>query len=250
MKNIKQLPKQAGIYLITNNINGHSYIGQAIDIYDRFNSHHIYDYKNPKCRCYNTKIYQALRKYGLENFTVEVLEFCCPEELDEKEKYYVAKYNTYHTGYNSTEGGQSWSENIHSPETEEKRRITREKNQSLKSENHPRAKLTNEEVIQIRQRYIDGETMAKIHQDYIDLYPNINVLKRIILGKTYTSVGNIPTTEQVRHTNAKLTDVQVREIRQRYQKGKISYAKLGAEYGVTAGSIASIIQGKSYKHVK
>lgn len=57
MKNIKQLPKQAGIYLITNNINGHSYIGQAIDIYDRFNSHHIYDYKNPKCRCYNTKIY-------------------------------------------------------------------------------------------------------------------------------------------------------------------------------------------------
>lgn len=49
--------------------------------------------------------------------------------------------------------------------------------------------------------------MAKIHQDYIDLYPNINVLKRIILGKTYTSVGNIPTTEQVRHTNAKLTDV-------------------------------------------
>ena len=249
MKNIKQLPHKSGIYRVYTNFNDACYIGQAKDIYERFNSHHIYDYKNKKNCCYNTKFYSALREHGLDAFEVEVIDLCPIEELDEKEIYYIAQYNSFHHGYNSTEGGQNWSPNIHSLKTEEKRQQTRELNQSLKGENHPRAKLTNEEVILIRQRYIDGETPESIYQDYKDRYSSFDTFRRIILGYTYKSVGNIPNSEQVRHTNAKLTDVQVKEIRNKYQKGKISFAKLGKEYGVSSTTISRIIKNEIYKNV-
>lgn len=249
MKNIKQLPHKSGIYRVYTNFNDACYIGQATDIYNRFNSHHIYDYNNEKNSCYNTKFYSALRKYGLEAFEVEVIDLCPIDELDEKEIYYIAQYNSFHHGYNSTEGGQNWSPNIHSLESEEKRQKTRELNQSLKGENHPRAKLTNEEVILIRQRYIDGETPESIYQDYKDKYSSFDTFRRIILGYTYKNVSNIPSSEQVRHTNAKLTEIQVKEIRNKYQKGKISFAKLGQEYGVSGTTISRIIKNQIYKNV-
>ncbi len=249
MKNIKQLPHKSGIYRVYTTFNNACYIGQAKDIYERFNSHHIYDYKNKNDCCYNTKFYSALRKYGLDSFEVEVLELCSVQELDEKEIYYISKYNSFHHGYNSTEGGQKWSPNIHSEEAEQKRQRTRELNQSLKGENHPRAKLTNEEVLTIRQRYINGESPKEIYQNYIDKYSSFDTFKRIILGYTYKNVGNIPTSEQVRHTNAKLTESQVKEIRQKYQKGKISFAKLGREYGVSGTTVSRIIKNQIYKNV-
>lgn len=249
MKNIKNLPKESGIYIVTNIKNNASYIGQAKNIYDRLNKHHIYDYKDKNNCCYNTKFYIALRKYGLENFQVDVLELCSEEELDKKEIYYINKYDSFKHGYNSTKGGQNWSPNIHSEETELKRQKTRQQNKSLQSENHPRAKMTNEEVINVRQRYIDGESIQQIYEDYKDRYSNKETFKRIILGQTYISVGNIPNKRQIRYTNAKLTEVQVREIRNKYKKGKVSYDTLGKEYGLSGSSIAAIIKRKTYTHV-
>lgn len=248
--NTNNLPHSSGIYMVINTVNYMKYIGQAKNIYKRFKSHHLSDYKNPKNCCYNTKFYQALRKYGLENFEIIILTLCPEEELDNKEIEYIKKFDTYKNGYNSTPGGQYWTDNIHSEETELKRQITREKNNSLKSENHPRAKMTNEEVINVRQRYINGELIDDIYKDYQDRYSNKNTFKRIIFGETYKNVGNIPTKSQIRHTNAKLTDKQVKEIRERYKKEKISYAKLGEIYGLSGSSIHQIIKRKTYQHVK
>lgn len=249
MKNLKNLPHKSGIYRVYNIQNNISYIGQSKNIYKRFNSHHICDYQNPNNDNYNTKFYQALRKYGIDNFEVEILEFCSTEQLDEKEIYYIKKYDSFHHGYNSTEGGQFWSPNIHSQESEQKRKNTRELNQSLKSENHPRAKMTNKEVLSIRSRYIKGETIDQIWKDYKDRYSSKETFKRIILGYTYKDVGNIPNSEQIRHTNAKLTDVQIKQIRSEYEKGKISQATLGKKFGVSTTTIARIIKKETYKHV-
>lgn len=117
------------------------------------------------------------------------------------------------------------------------------------SENHPRAKMTNQEVWDVRQRYIDGESIDNIFKDFNNRYTNKDVFKRIILGKTYVSVGNIPNKEQIRHTNAKLTDIQVKEIRNSYKKGIISYRELGEKYGLSESSIAAIIKRETYKNV-
>lgn len=249
MKNIENLPAATGIYLVENLLNHKKYIGQAKNIKQRFVKHHKYDYKNPNNCNYETKFYQALRKYGLDNFKVEVLQLCEEEELDKLEVEYIDKYDSFINGYNSTKGGQFWSPNIHSEEIEEKRRITREKNKSLMSENHPRAKLTNQQVWDIRQRYIDGESVKEIYEDFKDLYSNQQTFKRIVLGQTYITVGNIPNKEQVRHTNAKLTDVQVKEIRNSYKKGVISYRELGEKYNLSESSIAAIIKRETYKNV-
>lgn len=249
MKNIKKLPHITGIYKITNLINGHSYIGQSKDIYNRFNSHHICDYQNKNNVQYNSQLYQAFRKYGIENFKVEILEQCKFSELDEREIYWIDFYNTFKNGYNMTRGGQFWSPKIFSAETEEKRRATREKNNSLKSENHPRAKLSNEQVISIRHRYKNGESVESIWKDFSTLYPSKDVFRRIILGSAYQSVEQL-NTEDIRYTNAKFTKEQVLDIRTQYYTLNVSCAELAKEYGVTAKTISNICDRISYAHIK
>lgn len=245
-----KLPAKSGIYLVKNPISGKCYVGQAVDIQNRFCSNHYYDYKNPNNSSYSAKFYQAVRKYGgWDIFEVSVLELCDKELLDDKEIYYIAQYDSYYNGYNSTKGGQFISEKLLSEETEQKRKDTREKNQSLKGENHPRAKLTNDEVIQIRQRYIDGEDINNIHKDYSHLYSR-SVFADIVYGRTYKNVGNIPPKENIRHTNGKLTDKQVREIRRMYKEEHISQRAIGEIFNMSQTAIGHIIQGKTYKHVQ
>lgn len=66
-----------GIYKITNNINGKVYIGQSIDINKRWKEHK-YRSQIPN-KEYDKYLYRAFRKYGLENFTFEILEECTYE---------------------------------------------------------------------------------------------------------------------------------------------------------------------------
>ena len=57
---------------------------------------------------YNPKYHfgKAIKKYGFDFFTVEILEENLSfEEANEKEKYYIALYDTYRNGYNETQGG-------------------------------------------------------------------------------------------------------------------------------------------------
>lgn len=48
-----------------------------------------------------------MRRLGLHNFTMEVLEECDYTELNEKEKRYIEQYDSYNNGYNSTLGGDA-----------------------------------------------------------------------------------------------------------------------------------------------
>lgn len=93
-----------GIYKITNQINGHSYIGQSIHIQERWSDekHRAF---NPNEEEYNKTLSKAFRKYGIENFKFEILIECEPSELNNQEIYYIALYNTYFNGYNETTGG-------------------------------------------------------------------------------------------------------------------------------------------------
>ena len=220
MKNMETLPETSGIYMVINLNNNKKYIGQSVNIRKRFYQNHKYDYKNPKNCCYEDKFDTAIRKHGWNNFIVFVLEECNKDKLDEREIYYIKKYDTFKNGYNSTIGGQNWSPNIH-----------------------------NEEVLKIRQRYINGETIPEIYKDYQEIYSNKQTFKNIILGYIYKDVGNIPNKENIRHTNSKLTADQVKNIRKEYKKGKISYAKLGQKYGVSGTCISHIIQGLTYTHI-
>ena len=95
----------AWIYLITNNINGKQYVGKTYHttIEERWNEH-LRDYTKPRCE--KRPLYDAMNYYGPEFFSIEPVEYVPPEvDLEEREIYWIAKYNTYHNGYNATLGG-------------------------------------------------------------------------------------------------------------------------------------------------
>lgn len=92
------------IYKITNLVNGKSYIGKTnMTIETRWKYHlkHIKEKRN-----INRPLYQAFNKYGIENFSITMVEECIEEEASEKEIYWINYYNTYlGEGYNATIGG-------------------------------------------------------------------------------------------------------------------------------------------------
>lgn len=92
------------IYKITNLINGKEYIGQtSLSIQERFKRH----IRDANKKYYNNRpLYNAINKYGVENFVIEKLEECSIEEVNQKEIEYINRFNTYSNGYNATLGGE------------------------------------------------------------------------------------------------------------------------------------------------
>lgn len=108
---------KGNIYKITNKINNKSYIGCTINKIEKRFEEHIY-------RCFktdiNTKLYNSIRKYGIENFTIELLEICDINVIYNKEREYIVKFNTYENGLNSTFGGEGCLGYVHSNEIRKK----------------------------------------------------------------------------------------------------------------------------------
>lgn len=94
--------KKCGIYKIENCVNHKVYIGQSVDIYTRWSAHK--KYKKYKDRQHYF-LYQAMDKYGIDNFSFTILEECNESDLDDKEIYYIQLYDSYKNGYNMTLGG-------------------------------------------------------------------------------------------------------------------------------------------------
>lgn len=89
-----------GIYLIRNTVTNKVYIGQSVDIERRWSEHKARAF-NLNNNCTHKPLYLSMRKYGIDVFTVEVLCECSPEELNEKEEYYIYYYNSISpNGYN------------------------------------------------------------------------------------------------------------------------------------------------------
>ena len=98
-----------GIYKITNQVNGKLYIGQSIDIEKR-----IMDHKTPRAHKRNYPISRAIKKYGKENFSFDVIETCQISDLDKLEQHYIKTLNPH---YNICEGGSGTKGHIVPEET-------------------------------------------------------------------------------------------------------------------------------------
>lgn len=88
------------IYLITNKINNKKYVGQTWKkISYRWQEHST---KEKSC----VKLNRAIKKYGKDNFSVELLAICSSQYIaDYLESYYIQEYNSIKAGYNIREGG-------------------------------------------------------------------------------------------------------------------------------------------------
>ena len=93
-----------GVYKITNKINNKCYIGTSKNIEKRFQEHKTHYNSIQNCK---KTLYKAFKKYGINNFSFEVIEETTLEDMFNREIYWIKFYNSFELGYNQTEGGDS-----------------------------------------------------------------------------------------------------------------------------------------------
>lgn len=233
-----------GIYLLKNKINGKGYVGQSIDIERRYNEHrrssYPEKYSQKNDRDSHLPIHRSIHKYGIENFELIILEECNKEELNKKEKYWITelKTNIRDYGYNVSNGGQDTF--------------------GLKGENHSQAKLTLEEVNEIKKLLKNTELSLEEIRIKFPKIKSKSMISLINTGKNwYDKNIDYPIRKSFKNTSigennprAKFNEQQVMEIRTLYSKGKtLSEIVELYKHIATYSAIKAIIYGQSYKHL-
>lgn len=133
---------KCGIYIIKNKINNKVYVGKSVNIQARWYAHK-YSSESEKAQDHYTKIHQAMKLLGKDNFYYEILELCSYLELSDREKYWISYYDSYKNGYNMTLGGE---DNI--------------------GESNGRHILTKEQVEEIRLAYGEKIPFRDVYENY------------------------------------------------------------------------------------
>lgn len=232
-----------GIYKITNKVNGKVYIGQSVHIKQRWKNHKK-DAFWEKGSEYNYPLYRAMRKYGIENFSFEVLEQCQQSELNEKEIQYIAAYQSWgKNGYNQCEGGNSQAHNQKLTETDVQKIILR-----LKSSFEPlsiiaqdfNVGLTTMYNINIGEAYYQENETYPIRPKLSTILPSTLLRKNptcIICGAKVNRYGN--------RCRACASAALRNEHKESFRENPILLAKLVKEKGFEAVGRDFNVTGKA-----
>lgn len=213
------------IYKATHIKSGKVYIGQTTKTLEHRRKQHI---KNMYRR--HGKFQCALRKYGEDAFTWDIIDTATEkDELDEKEKYWIAFYDSINTGYNMTEGGDGTSGVKHNEET---RRKLSESTKRLWQDEEYRYKLT---------KAFTGESNP-------------------FYGKTHTEEIKKKISEAnkgVKNPKAKITELQVLFIRaislliktSQNREADLTQTEVCEWLNVSPKQIRSILTGRQWKHL-
>jgi group I intron endonuclease len=93
--------KISGVYLIKNKLTNKCYVGVSVNIHARWRQHKYWA-KNDGVV---SKITNAIKKNGIENFDFSVVEECHKDVFEEKERHWIKEYDSVLNGYNLTYGG-------------------------------------------------------------------------------------------------------------------------------------------------
>lgn len=212
--------KRIGIYGIKNTVNDKIYIGKTgMNFGDRWDSHKSL-LRNGKHD--NRYLQNAWNKYGADSFEFIIVEECSIEELDDKEKYWIKYYKEQNLSYNILDGGDGFNNlgthlseetkrkigeknrinNLGKKHSEETKRKMSEAHKGYKptpeaiaktaaaskkamQANPPLAKLTPDDVHQVRRLNNEGVKSKDIAQQFGVSY---QCIRDIILGKRWSHV--------------------------------------------------------------
>lgn len=227
----KYMEKDKFIYLYVNKINGHQYVGQTNNIQKRFNGHKSDSY-NKNSHSYNYPLHNAIRKYGLENFSFEVIESgLTQEEANEREKYWIKEKKSHisQNGYNITFGGDGRStEKLSWEELKERGKV-----------------FTGEEIELIQSFLIAGNK----YDDIIEYFsPRLtrSFLSNINNGVNYKNPKlNYPLKKDF-SGEGKFTKEEIKQIKEEIKSG-LKYFEIQKKWNIkSAGFLSMINSGKYY----
>lgn len=241
-----------GIYKFENKINHHIYIGQSIDLKQRYLAHKSSAF-NPKASDYNSQLHQAMRKYGFKNFTYEIVAIIEASEytnkmLNDLEKYFIKYYNSFHNGYNATEGGDT------------------NPLQKKSGELNGRAKLTLEDVKYIRECYNAHIPFKEVYDEYKNIISKRGLQKvwwfdnwKDVYPEYHTEENKYWHSHQAKANTSKaasnnkrvFTEAQVKAMRKDYDDG-MSPKQVWLKYAPNRAwsTVYNIITRQTYKDIK
>ena len=208
------------IYIIKNDINSKVYVGQAINVKQRFQKH-----CKPSSSQDNDLVSRAIQKYGRNHFWYEILESQI-ENYDQREKYWISYYNCIRpNGYNTSEGGNY-------PPVQ-------------KGTHHPESKLTDK---QLNELIYDLQYTQLSYSQLSDKYDlSKSSIYEINNGKTYFNSEISYPIRTNKNPRGALSDKQVLEIIELLKSSYLSYEEIGSQYGVEARAISRINRGVFHK---
>lgn len=108
-------------------------------------------------------------------------------------------------------------------------------------DHHP-TRLSVEEVLEIRTRYAQGEPQTSLARSFRVSQPTIS---GIVRGHTWSTVGG-PIAE-TRHRGVRLTEAEVKEIREELATPGRSVQRIADYFGVSKGTIYDIAKGRTHR---
>lgn len=203
------------IYKITNKINKKIYIGKTIrDLNVRWQEH-IRDSKNS-----NTPLYLAMRKYGLNNFSIEIIKdnIKTIEELNKLEQYYIKLYNStsHENGYNIALGGDGG-------------RIF--------------SKLTEKDVNEIIKILSDSENLLSYSEIGKKFNVSFSVIEQINLGNSWFKKELDYPIRKYNVTGLTITKSTYKKIVNKIINSTLSLKDIAKEFNLSENQITAINQG-------
>jgi group I intron endonuclease len=172
-----------GIYLITNKLNGKRYIGLSSNINRRFMEH-----KTPKNILKKTVLARALKKYGIDNFTFEILEAIEDQEaLFEREIFWI---NELTPEYNMNEGETGNRGFSPSDEMKERLRILGKLQWEAKTQQQKDQIIKNNLKGQSKGHSVSLETREKLRKANIGKKMAQEAKEKISIANKKSMIGN------------------------------------------------------------
>lgn len=153
------------VYKITNSINDKVYVGRTIRSIEQRYKEHLQSLENGDTR----HLYSAMRKYGANNFKIELIEECSTlDDMIEKEAYYCELLEAYTKGYNMTTAGETNPMECEKARASHKRKMQSAEVRSKISETMKRIRANSPKTISIHK----GKIGKSISPEELDYYIN------------------------------------------------------------------------------
>lgn len=207
------MAKKGLIYIATDSVLNRSYIGQTTDtLENRKFQHYVRAFDNTATDSQCGIFYKMIRFLGKEKFSWSILEDNIDEgDLDEKEIFYIKKFDSFLNGYNSSPGGKKKSY----------------------------LRLNEDLADQIRNAIINEKDVS-LNKIAFRFHISHQIVTEINIGKRWKNpLLNYP----LRSHSKKIENSVVLEILERIKTTSDSLSLISKEFGVSLSTVCAINQG-------